>query len=550
MWQRLFILIILGSSFLSAGPALADDPIEAQAFPYQAGFPRTDPRGTIFFASPSVVDLNNNGEWDILTADSSGCVWGWNHKGQVLPTFPWKTSGACQGQARINGPLAIGDIDSDGQPEVVAGTRGTGNLPGQRGRVFVWNAQGSLLPGWPREMDWNEQFANPNTQSEVYSVALADIAGDNRMEILAGTNNNAIYGPRTTPAVNVYAWNVDGSFLPGYPAGYLNAGIFGHIGAANITGDPHAELITGRDEIWVSAYNGNGQQPSGWPVHTYLDTGKSKWGTDPYLEFTNNAPAMGDLDGDGDIEIVIAGKVRNPQFGHQVTNSAVIAVGSNGQRHSGWKVAKLGGGPLGTEFHPSQAPALADLDNDGRLEIVVALFDGTIRAYRENGALIWSYDYAQGQILYGSEPAIGDVTGDGELDIIFGTYSPDGSANSAVSLLGLNAQGQPLPNFPLPLNREGSAAKRGLRAGPTLADIDRDCDVEILAASQAGVLYVWDLPVQHNRNRVPWPTSRHDNLRTGAFDGPTLTGAPLLAGEPAASDMGSKIYFPLIFMGC
>jgi hypothetical protein len=227
-----------------------------------------------------------------------------------------------------------------------------------------------------------------------------------------------------------------------------------------------------------------------------------------------------------------------------VVNSAVVVVEPNGQRQPGWQVAKLAGGPLDTNFPPSQAPALADLDSNGKLEIVVALFDGTIRAYRENGDLMWLYDYAQGQKLFGSEPVIGDVTGDGRLDVIFGTYSPDGSAHGSARLHGLDANGQPLPNFPLPFTHEGGSDKQGLRAAPTLTDLDNDCDVDILAASQAGVVYAWGLSAPYSPGLMPWPTGRHDNLRTGAADTPLTQTA--LTNNLSAEGFPFKIYLPVI----
>lgn len=83
---------------------------------------------------------------------------------------------------------------------------------------------------------------------------------------------------------------------------------------------------------------------------------------------------------------------------------------------------------------------------------------------------MWKYDFAQGQTLSASEPVIGDVTGDGNLDIIFGTYSPDNSDNNLARLIGLNALGQPLAGFPLILNTKGASVKQELRAAPTLVE--------------------------------------------------------------------------------
>ncbi|HEX6384566.1 MAG TPA: FG-GAP-like repeat-containing protein [Anaerolineae bacterium] len=540
----LSMIILAALAWLSGRVTVVASSKVTQAFPYQAGFPRSEPK-TVEFASPTVVDLNGDDELEVLVADGSGCVWAWNDKGQLLPGFPWRTSGACGGGLRINGPLAIGDVDGDGRPEIVAGTRGASNADGQRGRVFVWNHVGTLLPGWPKEMDWNSQYGSGT--AEVYSVAVANLTGGSRLEILAGTSNNAAAGGGFDEDTrNLYAWHADGTLLSGYPTWYRNAGIWGLIGAADLTGDGYAEIITGRDHIYLHAYSATGQQLPNWPVRTYLYPDRTKWGVDPYVEFTRSAPSVGDLDGNGTVEIVIVGKVRDPLLGGATVNSAVMVMLPNGQRAPGWSTPQLGNGaPIGADtFSPNQAPALADINGDGQLEIIASLTDGTVRAYRDGGTLTWQYNYAQGQPLYASEPVIGDVSGDGQVDVVFGTFSQDSGAKSAVQVYGLDANGNLLPGFPLVLTHEGSSDKQGVRAAPTLADLDCDGDVEVLVGSWAGALYVWDLPALYRSDLMPWPASRHDNQRTGAATrmAPSFTDGNLSVTASTAS----SVYLPIV----
>ncbi|HRQ40147.1 MAG TPA: VCBS repeat-containing protein [Chloroflexota bacterium] len=514
--------------------------VVAQNYPSHPGFPRFEAGGTITFGSPTIMDINKDGQLDILVPDGHGCVWAWDHTGAVLPNFPLKTGSSCQGTPRINGPLAVGDMDGDGLLEIAAGTRGTSSSPGQRGKVFVWHANGSLAVGWPKEMAWNEQFGSG--LPEVLTVAMANMTGDDRLELIAGTSNNASAGGTPQdPTHNLYAFFGNGVLLPGFPTEYRRAGIWGFVGAADLNGDGYAEILTGRDHAFVHAYNAQGNPLPAWPVESPVNP------NDPqglFLEFTRDAPSMGDLDGDGDIEIIIAGKVRDPNQNRDVTNSGLLVLKANGQREPGWQVAKLGGAPIFNDFLPTQAPALADLDDDGELEIVVGMLDGTIRMYQANGSLVWQYDFAQGRRLFASEPVIGDVTGDGRPDILFGTYSPDGSANAQARLHGLNASGQPLPGFPLSLGHEGQSDKQGLRAAPTLADLDGDCLVEIIAGSQAGVLYVWDSPAAYYPSLLPWPTARHDFQRTG-FTGTAVTPA-LVPTHSTTLNLDYHTYLPLI----
>ena len=508
-WGVRWLVIVLFYVWLQGTGSVS--PVLAQDFPQHSGFPRFEPRNTITFGSPSVVDINGDGHLDILVPDGNGCVWGWDRNGNVLASFPWKTGGSCEGTPRINGPLAIGDIDGNGDPEIAAGTRGTGTGAGQRGRVFVWNADGSLYNGWPKEMVWNVQFGSG--LPEVNTVAMANLSGNGSLEIVAGTSNNSSNGGTPTdPTHNLYAFQGNGTVLSGFPTQYKRAGIWGFVGLADVNNNGYAEIFTGRDHSYLHAYNPQGSYFQKWPATAQV------YNSQPhglFMEFTRDAPSIGDIDNDGTYEIAIAGKVRDPNQNRAVIGSAVWVVQSKGQREEGWYNAKLTGAPLHTEFPPTQAPALADLNEDGDLEIIVGLLDGTMRAYHPDGGLMWTYDFAQGQTLFSSEPVVGDVTGDGNLDVLFGTYSPDGSDDNLARLIGLNASGQPLPGFPLTLNNEGGAAKKGLRAAPTIADLDGDCLVEIIAGSQAGVVYVWDLPAAYNPDMMPWPTARHDFQRTG-----------------------------------
>lgn len=540
----LFCCLMLAVGLVGLRPVAWQQAAVAQAYPYQAGFPRADARSTIAFGSPTVVDINNDGQLNVLLPDGHGCVWAWDHTGQVLPNFPLKTAGSCQGTPRINGPLAVGDVDGDGRLEIAAGTRGAGTGQGQRGRIFVWNDDGSLLSGWPREMAWNMQFGSG--QPEVMTVAMANITGDARLEVIAGTSNNSSNGGTPDDAThNLYAFHANGTALPGFPTKYRRAGIWGFVAAADLDGDGYAEIITGRDHAFIHAYNRQGNQLPNWPQESPVDLNLPQG---LFMEFTRDAPSIADLDGDGILDIVIAGKVRDPALNRLVTHSAVLVLQPNGQRKSGWHIAKLGGAPIASGDFPTQAPALADLNGDGKLEIVVAMLDGRIRAYQADGSLLWQYNFAQGAHLFASEPVIGDVTGNGRPDIIFGTYSPDGSANHLARLHGLDNAGAPLPNFPLPLTHEGNAQKQGLRAAPTLADLDNDCDVEILAASQATILYVWDLPAPYHAARMPWPTARHNFQRTGFVQSTAVSGAVNGNILPYNNQEGAEeqIFLPLI----
>lgn len=539
----LFVLFgLLASIFWSRTTSYAS--MDA-AITLHPGFPQIQPYAS-FFSSPTIVDINGDRVLDILSADSTGCVWGFNSNGQLLAGFPWKTGGVCDNAPRINSSLAVGDINGDGLLEVVAGTRGKGTGVGQRGKVFVWNRSGQVL--WTREMAW-ANITNGNFP-EVMSVAVADIVGDKKLEVLAGTSNEA--GAGTNNAPNMYAWYSDGSAVAGFPtSAEKGSGIFGQVGAGDLNNDGKAEFLSGRDEIYFYAYNGQGQSLPNWPLHTFLSISNVTWGTDLYMEFTRSSPTVADLDGDGTKETIVAGKVRNPLQNHKVIADALIVSEPNGSRRSGWEVGKLSGSIFATDYSTQLGTAVADLDGDGKLEIVVVFEDGTVRAYRENGVQIWSYTYDTSRTLLASEAAIADVTGDGKVDVVFGTYSLVASSAPYARMFALNgATGQLQAGFPLPFTAEGTAsgtgpsAQKGIMAAPSIADLDGNCTVEIIAHSRGGSIYVWDTPGSSRPTLQPWSTSRGNIQRTGLYT-PYVPPIPVVVPPPPAS-YTNKTYIPLV----
>jgi uncharacterized repeat protein (TIGR01451 family) len=120
-------------------------------------------------------------------------------------------------------------------------------------------------------------------------------------------------------------------------------------------------------------------------------------------------------------------------------------------------------------------------------------------------------DYAQGKIVFASEPVIGDVDGDGLNEVIFGTFDPHYGRNTPVDLWILGNDGSVKAKLPLPVDTNG------IVAAPTLADLDGDGKLEIAAATMTGMIYVWDTPAPFDPARLPWPTERHDIQRTAFF---------------------------------
>jgi hypothetical protein len=98
----------------------------------------------------------------------------------------------CQsGQGRSGSPV-IGDINNDTFPDVV--------FPASDGRLYAFDRNANTLPGFP------VIYATGLTEATQTAPSLADIDGDNMLEILFGDETG-----------KVHAYNHDGSLVAGFP---------------------------------------------------------------------------------------------------------------------------------------------------------------------------------------------------------------------------------------------------------------------------------------------------------------------------------------------
>lgn len=127
-----------------------------------------------------------------------------------------------------------------------------------------------------------------------------------------------------------------------------------------------------------------------------------------------SSPAIADLNGDGRLDVVV-GTGNMPLPGGQ----RVYAFDRNGNALAGWPVT-VGGKVMAS-------PAIGDLDGDGALDVVTVADDGRIYAHNRTGGLLpgWPQCAANdrnacpGVPLHGSA-VMGDVDGDGAQEVVFG----------------------------------------------------------------------------------------------------------------------------------
>ncbi len=91
------------------------------------------------------------------------------------------------------------------------------------------------------------------------------------------------------------------------------------------------------------------------------------------------------------------------------------------------------GFPVDLAYQPVTDPTLADLDRDGRLEVIFADEGGYVHAFQHDGTELPGWPAILPQLPAANPVAVGDMNGDGELEILVGTalgwvagYTPAG----------------------------------------------------------------------------------------------------------------------------
>jgi hypothetical protein len=291
----------------------------------------------------------------------------------------------------------------------------------------------------------------------------------------------------------------------------------------DLSGDGRADLVVG---VLGGAYN---------PLRTsaenlyYLTRGEgSAWQVRsrrllPVLDIGSELiPALADLDGDGDLDLVLSNKLEpsDPQA------SFVYRMENVGTaRRPAFRMRS----PidLGRRFHA--APAFADLDGDGRVDALLGQWGPRLAWYRGTAEGYAAADTALVTITRGSNtvPALGDLDGDRDLDLIVGEssgwlnyYRNDGDART--------------PRFAL-VSDEFEKIRIGRRSAPALTDLDRDGDLDLLVGSESDGLALF----------------RNDGSPSGARfvrDTAFQAGVPMLAA-PAAGDLDGDGDIELIVGG-
>jgi len=500
-------------------------------------------------SSPLLYDINHDGFREIMVGDMAGYLYCFDYQGNLLweyyagdafdqsisPVPEWFNdevkNNTNLGNITIQSSPAAGDLDGDGIPEIIVGIGGfvdavgggggttTGYGPVGQGGILILTYQGKLkllIRGWDTYDGLGNPIQDGYCDGFYSTAALADLNNDGLLDLVIGGTDQNIYAlkgmdrdPTLEAGSKIRFFHTPGKdnfwMAPIYELDDDGDGKYNEDPGGDMT--PFTPYNTSDDASGFAGVDddGDGYIDEGAPGDDDEDSsskpGVVNWGQVdeddfewPFLNTDTvvSSPALADMDWDGFLDIIIGAD----------SSGGLLPMGG-ALRVMNFFGNGIGAFPQWIEQVVLSTPSVGDVDQDGNMEI----FHGTgtfyttqagegVYAFTSDGTAYvnplgknpgdagYGLFAATDNVVWGA-PALGDLNGDGEVEIV--------AADLSGYLYVWDHHGNVLPGFPmLPLQEHPGDQHPHIKSSPILVDVDNDHLPEIIVGAGWSIMAVND----------------------------------------------------------
>jgi hypothetical protein len=398
----------------------------------------------------------------------------------VQPGFPVALAGA---YLQLGSSPTLVDLDGNGSLEIIAAgpdLRADGQ-PGCGGLVYAYRPNGSLL--------WQARV-----RAAINSTpTAADLTGDGHPDVIVSMGglpqgqcwHGGVVALDGRTGQKLWTFDTQ-DWLNHHPDGWRD-GVFSTPAIADVNGDGQLEIAFGAWDQCIYLLNRNGKplwgNLPGILPQTYCG------GHGFYNEDTVwSSPALADITGNSRLEIIVGADISRGNVWGDPTGGYLYVLDDTGRS-------------LAREWIDQaifSSPAVADLDKDGALEVVV----GTGAYLQGTGYYVSAFDYdanaadqtdrlvlkwrkpTRGRVF--ASPSIADLNKDGWLDVVISSPVGDNGADGSFVYAWTGRDGTSLWQRRLCTYMGKS---ENTNSSPVVADIDGDRRQEVL------VSHAWEVAV-------------------------------------------------------
>ncbi len=340
-------------------------------------------------AYPAFADLDDDGDFDLLMGRDGAALYYYKNTGSAQSPKWSGGSTLFSNVETINywkNPV-FSDLDNDGDFDLTYGTDG--------GDLLYYENKGTAALA---SFIYNPAFFKVIKTEGSSTVSFADFDNDGDLDLLSGSTGGKLYYARNDGTSDKPIFISAATNFTTINPGFRSAPVF-----VNLDNDNDFDIASGYNLGKINYYINNGSSFTANPAFF-----------DPVAVTYQSIPAFADIDADGDLDLLVGSDDANKTKFY--LNDGNNSFSENTSIFSG------------VSFPRGSRPALADIDNDGDYDLFIGGTFGNINFYENTGDKfnpVWQLNNAttaEVKVKQAAHPGFADLDNDGRLDLIVGEY--------------------------------------------------------------------------------------------------------------------------------